>query len=1701
MPRAISPVLRDCYERANPYTEYRVELSEPDVGQILRRADQFVAPVSMTPAGSLAAAARGALTLAPSTVALASFAGAQSTYDLNGEDAQRRLKGLSWSLDPAFKRATLKTVQATIQRVTSFASSYAADFEMQIFRITKTPGVKQKNVGTPQYSSTAWTEYAFTPLLSPAPVIKSGSITWDGAGKTTLNFDCTNWGFTLENSLVRPTSPDQVGELPEYLIVVRLSGKAPAGTGHYRWLVDTVTNRTIANVGTFQRTWWARNNDQEQWTRTAYADVPAVTVNVEAYPATGSAVYLIDQGAAPRAVAIGRVAFERSIPAGTSATLEISSAGTGGPWTLVSHGDIPGVAQRTYHLRVTLNADSALRASPAVSAMGVESRIPRDVSVESTPMFPTREIDLPWAKASIAEGKLRIVRTGVRDYLDIASVIGSTDATSRLECDIYLASRHPSVTRKEWHRIERLMVTNRTPMATSEELTLLSYASRLKRKVPQKAETLTSVHTVVTGSTAAQTIVTPALPGASVGGNEYDGKNYYIRVRTSAATNTPDGFVAVIQGNTGIDRLDFSPALPEPLLAGDVIEVHSGVFQTRPVTWTDYDPADVWWEVLTDLLAIPSERVGAGWLPRGGKPPKVTDRAPGDATTQAKLKVTGRLSEQESGDSIIEQLDTILGGVTIEVDGQMIFVQLVPLSDITGAITVPLPSPAAVFDARDFSAISTPPGIEKRATIVSANYGVPATAASPDAFASKTTTVVDNDALVWLAQQDLEDFGTAEMPKEVSRWLYNSADAGLYLATVISSQLVRATSTGLRIFPVTLVEKHPELVPGDVIVIITDQYTDFDPATQTSLRGPMAIRGVIVRCGSEGRQISIFVPGLQDNVQLLKGGAIGANTGLGKTPSAPVLSGSFDSSGQLVINSSGDDVTETQRIAYSITAVPSAAAVRAAPLLSGQVITALTGATYAPGQSVYIAAFAYNGNGVESLLSSAAVIRQGTGSAGQPTANIRNLSTSVKRRASVQYSGVVGTGGLAPLQYQRRIDVEGVSDGAYSAWASLAAPVTETINASPFHDTYVFLQVKDANGVVSVETNVTIPAYIDSSDGAGVGQGHIEEGRQRGGDGGLPTPGTRLAASGLTLRDGSAWMIDPDLARVTSVVSGPTGIGMTVVERGGNKGDNAIDTGYSVVASAIDMARAFLNKHLGNIPDDATSDRRSATANQKTGGDRGIAALDSGNVLVAGSADMSRSYTGKHLGNIPDDATTDRRSATANQKTGGDRGVAALDSGNVLVAGSADFTRSYTGKNLSNVPDDATSDRRAATANQKTGGDRGIAALDSGNVVVAASADFTRGYTGKNLSNIPDDATSDRRAATLNEKTGGTRGFNGLDGSYYLVSGVTAAAKAADGVAGIESATAAQKKAARNAGHASGLGEEGFERGGSGGIAVPSSRIDAVPVYDLTGASVLVDTVAKELTTSIIPATGFQTKSDFSTRNGGGTTSFQLNRQNVEQLAKSADVKTFSPVYDAPPQMRAIPQALTNPNVAARWEIKPINVLAGGYTARAVYITGDSSTAQSEQWATSLNGTPVTSVTLQSNNAVAYCNLASANSTLTTYKANFDVDTSNMDPANTLYVSLYQNLSTGGTAAWTLVGQSVYGSGLSLTGEQIAFDAALALNYDLKMVITYATSPRSTERATVTANSVTYNKVTPGTENSLTPAALDSILFQAMVAP
>lgn len=1082
--RYIDPDLKDFLRREDSYTELAVEVTAPDVGQVLRRAtDQFfTAPplVTPTPLTTLVQAARGGLQLAPTTATLATAATGTdaTTFALNQDAPSTRLKGLLWTLDRAFTQAALRSFQATIQR-TGIFKNIPTDFQLQIYRITKTPGTLQKyDAAKNTYASSALTQYAFTPLLSPAALLKAASITW-GGDTGTLNFDLSQFGVVLDNSPAAAAAADQVGELPVYFFVV--SPVQPPSQNTFFWVLNTSGATVVASVGTFQRSWWSRANgdDTTPWVAANSADCPRFALAIDTYAASAQAVYLLDLGRAPSAGTVGRIVLEQIVPPGTGVTLEIASAGSGGPWTVVKSGDIMATAQQQYWGRLTLASDASRRATPIVQGFGVEFRTPYDVSDIAITQLPTRDVAPPDCKASIAEAALRLIREGARDFLDLATVIGSQKPTSKLEVDVYLRSRHPLIyaDRSKWLRLERLTVDDREPGKTSEGLSLLSIAKKLKVKVPAQVESVNTVHTV-TSATATTVQVTPPLAGTSAGGFEYNGRGYYARVRSSAAV-TP-GYSPTIAGSSGTNELDFlAGVFPTPLAAGDTIEVHSGTLTTSVLKWQDADPADVWYALFL-AAGFPAERIGSADLPRSGFPPRVTDFEPGDATAQAKRTVTMQLTDGESTDELLDQLSFIMGGATVERNGQMCFVQIYPGVSAAGAVTVPVAPVAAVFDARDIVAgsLRTTPMIASRKAVVTATYGVNKAAANPAAYPQRVTNASDADAIEWLTQQDLETVGAMDLDDKVTRWFYNTADTGLYLASCVTAQVVRACSTGIRNFPFRVRELYPEVAVGDSVVVITDQYTDYDPSLGVAISGTVAIKGVVVHTASGGRDFSIFVLGLSDNVQRIAGGAAGDSSATDTAPASPTLQLSFDAAGRPIVSVQGAPGTLSMQVAVSKTGAPSDADVSAAAVIPGDQSSFSVGTiTCASGETVYARAAAFSRAGALGARSDAATAARTRDTITPISVGIIARGGSVRGNALLRYSAA---GGVAPIQLA--VAYSTVQNGAPSAYGNVGAAAAsptydDTIAPSDYETIVVYVQATDATGATNTKTHVIPPIF------------------------------------------------------------------------------------------------------------------------------------------------------------------------------------------------------------------------------------------------------------------------------------------------------------------------------------------------------------------------------------------------------------------------------------------------------------------------------------------------------------------------------------------------------------------------------------------------------------------------------------------------
>lgn len=307
---------------------------------------------------------------------------------------------------------------------------------------------------------------------------------------------------------------------------------------------------------------------------------------------------------------------------------------------------------------------------------------------------------------------------------------------------------------------------------------------------------------------------------------------------------------------------------------------------------------------------------------------------------------------------------------------------------------------------------------------------------------------------------------------------------------------------------------------------------------------------------------------------------------------------------------------------------------------------------------------------------------------------------------------------------------------------------------------------------------------------------------------------------------------------------------------------------------------------------------------------------------------------------------------------------------------------------------------------------------------------------------------------------------------------------------------------ARGAGHGTGRTDEDDRRGGEGGIPVTGASYTTIPLYDTSGATPLISPSTKTILPGLYIGVGVRGASDVGF---GDVIKFAPNRHNEAVIAKNGVTGTFGISFERIPQIRALPQVFripgANSTVDRKFEFKATNVTVSGFTARAVSSTGSSATAQTNDFAATLNGAPVAAgISLLDAGASAFCNLTGATVTSTTYRVFFDVNTTSMAAGNALYVDAYVNAAPAGTPT-TLVGSATYDIGVNVTGATIVFSAALGADFDVQLVITYETPPTTVTRATVVADRVTYDAITAGVETPLTDDVDGGVLFQAHEAP
>jgi hypothetical protein len=548
-----------------------------------------------------------------------------------------------------------------------------------------------------------------------------------------------------------------------------------------------------------------------------YHDLKAVL-----YQPSGTLVTVLDLGAVPTREVHFRA--DDAVPVGASVAYSLEGSNDASAWTAlgaVTDGAIVAQAFRYYRVTATLTAGAGQWTTPTVQAIAITERT-RFSTMRYTEAFDTSAtIDPVTGQSEIAELKLPLLKLGPADARDLASRIASDYAPTRLEAWVYATN---TVTGERWF-LNAFRLEDREPSEEAEALVFVSGMDRLKVMIPQKATTFaypaTGYAAVAARSLAGlvATITVNPAPAESVNGMRYVG-----------ASGVLDGKSFVVSqgapGTTFTITLEDAGQLPA---VGDLFRITSDTTARVPKTYAGVDFATIYQDVRDNLAALPARF-------RGTLPP-ATGRL-GSNT----LDADGREALE-----VLQELALLCGGAMAWDRGRLEFVDLYGEKDC-----------AAVWSDADLETLTTPLGAARRMPSLTVKYGWDSGLA---AFTNEAT-YEDANALEGWGRANL--FDAVSLPDELCKW--NDATAADYLGRT----LLKAWSTGVRLWKATTVTPWPWLRHGHAVGVFSRGYTDRrlaftgDGVTDagTPVRGPVSAVGVIVGKNLEGTEFLLAIRGL-----------------------------------------------------------------------------------------------------------------------------------------------------------------------------------------------------------------------------------------------------------------------------------------------------------------------------------------------------------------------------------------------------------------------------------------------------------------------------------------------------------------------------------------------------------------------------------------------------------------------------------------------------------------------------------------------------------------------------------------------------------------------------------------------------------------------------------------------------------------------
>jgi len=797
------------------------------------------------------------------------------------------------------------------------------------------------------------------------------------------------------------------------------SGLASSGSG------NVVTGRHLAAIGTVFTTMPGITKDSLNDTGSA-GGTPYIKIETGTY-ASATMTFSTNPfnlGGAPTGDV--QLILRGSVPTGCALTAEIRNDADSGyvPFTdgQFMIKDLALTPSQTRKLRVTLTTNVAGGSSltPTLIELGLQAMAETDLRKLTRVTGGDWAIDPVTLKGEIPEITITVIRDGLQDYYSAIEDLLANNHIGDLKFALYWADE--TLARKDWGYTDDFFIDASSPRSAEVSLRCLSSLCFLRDFVPRYEpgellapdgdQSVGAWRTLLGGSTNLyQTLdeavfddvdgvmseLTPAgsfveftfptfadptgrrhsidyrFRKDAAGGEQIDllvewrqggtvvASFTHVDITTDAALSCSAGSFSLTD-----DQIKLLTNYPDLRVRFTATKITGAGARRAVVTWVRLRTGGRRDQVQYPNAGVPTATLKAVYddLIRNALAVDGRYIGPGveDTTNQvAKVLFESSQDAKPIGKAELDAIAYIAGGGIISSQGKIKFVE------IYGTRAV-----RAYFPLEEVRFTDVGPGYQERIPEFFVKWRWnPAKGDFDDEVRCFSTGALDNLGKARLSPPKYVD-------DEISKWISvdNLDSNGRTLAERIGIRQTQALGAGLLEWRFVSNYPYPELEPGDMVAVETDQFVGRDPTTGRAIRGRGWSIGVISRCDVSARKFSVWMLSYAD---------VGPNSdnarrlGLGPaTPHVMAVKVTVDESGKAhaVIST---NAAKAVRFAASTSSMPSDATARAAALQSvdssGYYYTGdLT--TLVPAQTVYVKVFAYenvDGSGLESPAGTATV--------------------------------------------------------------------------------------------------------------------------------------------------------------------------------------------------------------------------------------------------------------------------------------------------------------------------------------------------------------------------------------------------------------------------------------------------------------------------------------------------------------------------------------------------------------------------------------------------------------------------------------------------------------------------------------------------------------------------------------------------------